>query len=378
MTVLVLNAGSSSVKFAVFDAHGTRLFHGAASEIGGHSTMTLNGAAAEMALPDHDTAFKAVIKAVQDAGFGQADLQAVAHRVVHGGPRLTAPEVITPEIIAEIEAASSLAPLHNPHNLRGILALQAHAPELPQVACFDTAFHATMPATARDYALPWPLAEDEGIRRYGFHGLSYASLVARLPDLARKPLPRRLLAYHLGNGASAAAIVDGKSIATTMGFSPLEGLTMGTRVGGIDANAVLHLADRLGIQRTREILNHESGLLGLSGESSDMRTLLASGAPRASFAVEHFCHWAIRHGGSLIAAMGGIDAVAFTGGIGEHAPPIRARICAGLSWAGADLDPTRNAAQERALHSDASALGLWWVPADEERFIADEARRILD
>ncbi|MEL6913885.1 MAG: acetate/propionate family kinase [Pseudomonadota bacterium] len=377
MTILVLNAGSSSVKFALFEADGTRRLQGAAAGIGGTASLEMGGARAPAALSDHEAAFRAILAALSGAGLGPETFAAAAHRVVHGGPRLTAPARLTPEVVAEIEAASALAPLHTPHNLRGIRALAALAPELPQVACFDTAFHATMPRAARDYALPHALAEAEGLRRYGFHGLSYAALVARLPALSGAPLPGRLLAYHLGNGASAAAIREGRSVATTMGVSPLDGLTMGTRVGGIDASAVLHLAERHGIARTREILNAESGLLGLSGESADMRTLLASPHPGAARAIDHFCHWAVRHGGALIAAMGGLDAVAFTGGIGENAPAIRARISDGLGWAGVALDAPANAGNAARLHEDGARVGVWRVPAEEEWFIAREARAVL-
>ncbi|MEO1331704.1 MAG: acetate kinase, partial [Pseudomonadota bacterium] len=227
---------------------------------------------------------------------------AAAHRVVHGGPDLTQPVVLTPASRAAIEAAVPLAPLHNPPALAVIDALAAAMPGLVQVACFDTAFHATNPAVATRYALP-DTDETAGLRRYGFHGISYQGLVARLPALAGA-LPGRVLACHLGNGASLCAIREGRSVATTMGYSPLAGLTMGTRSGDIDANAALILAERVGIERARRILNHESGLLGLGG-ASDMRALEASDDPAAAFALEHFAYWAVRHAGSMIAAMGG-------------------------------------------------------------------------
>lgn len=236
------------------------------------------------------------------------------------------------------------------------------------MACFDTAFHATNPDLATLYALP-PEITAQGIRRYGFHGLSYAALTRTLPEVAGH-LPRRLLACHLGNGASLCAIRDGQSVATTMGYSPLEGLTMGTRTGSIDGNAVLRLAEEQGIDATRHLLNHCSGLLGLSGLSADMRSLSEAGTDSARFAIAHFCYWAARHAGSLIVAMGGLDAVVFTGGIGENARDVRAGIVAHLGWLGADLDAARNAENGPQLHPDGAQVGLWVIPADEEREIA--------
>jgi acetate kinase len=295
---------------------------------------------------------------------------------VHGGLKLVRPVRITPEVLAEIAACSPLAPLHNPHNLAAIEALAAIAPVLPQYASFDTAFHATNPEVATRYAIP-RLPETKGIRRYGFHGLSYASLVARLPDLSGAPLPSRLLAFHLGNGASLCAIKNGRSIATTMGYSPLDGLTMGTRSGGIDANAVLHLVEIYGLERTRAILNNESGLLGLSGGKSDMRKLMLDHSAASDFAIEHFCYWTLRHAGSLIAALEGIDAIAFTGGIGENATGVRARILRGLEWIGVRMDPDANHRGRSRLHADSSRVAVWVVPAEEEKTIAADALSLI-
>ena len=302
-------------------------------------------------------------------------LAAAAHRVVHGGADLQAACLVTPQIEARIEACVPLAPLHNPANLTAIRALAALAPGLPQYASFDTAFHATNPEVALRYALP-PQAEALGLRRYGFHGISYASLVARWPVLTGGPVPRRLLALHLGNGASLCAIRDGVSVATTMGYSPLDGLTMGTRTGAIDGNAVLRLAEVYGIDGASRILNRESGLLGLGG-ASDMRALHAAQTPEARFAIAHFCYWAVRHAGSMIAAMGGLDAVAFTGGIGENDMAVRAEIMAGLDWTGLRLDPGASPQNAARLHSDASHVAVWVVPADEERHIAAEALDLI-
>lgn len=375
--ILVLNAGSSSIKFAVFGEDTETLTSGLAAEIGGASFLERDGKRRQTPFIDHQSALRAIIKDLTQAGYGPTQLRAAAHRVVHGGRKLVTPVRINDDVISEIESCTPLAPLHNPHNLSAILALRKLAPDLPQFASFDTAFHATNPDVATRYAIP-RMMETKGIRRYGFHGLSYASLVARLPEVSGDALPSRLLAFHLGNGASVAAIKNGKSIATTMGYSPLDGLTMGTRSGGIDANAVLRLVEENGLDRTKSILNHESGLLGLSGGKSDMRKLMLDPSADSAFAIEHFCYWTVRHAGSLIAAMGGVDAVAFTGGIGENAVAVRAEICRALEWLGLILDPDRNTSGGPRLHASSSRVGLWLVPAEEERMIALDALSILD
>ncbi|MBI1170754.1 acetate kinase [bacterium] len=337
--LLVVNAGSSSVKLAVFDAGLAQIAEARLEEIGSTGPAThlaaLEAGLARMAIP-------------------LAGLSGVAHRVVHGGASLTQPARLTASVVAEIEACIPLAPLHNPANLTAIRAFERLAPDLPQYASFDTAFHATNPAVATRYALP-PAAEAAGLRRYGFHGISYASLVRKLAE--QGPLPRRVLALHLGNGASLCAILDGASVATTMGYSPLSGITMGTRTGDIDGNAVLRLAELHGIEGAGRLLNRASGLLGLGG-FTDMRALHAAGTPEARFAIDHFCYWAVRHAGSMAAAMGGLDAVAFTGGIGENDTKVRARIVAGLAFLGADRP-------------------VWVIPAEEERQIAAEARALM-
>ncbi|NRB00368.1 MAG: acetate kinase, partial [Rhodobacteraceae bacterium] len=270
--ILVLNAGSSSIKYAVFSEDLSVLTSGIAAEIGGASFLERDGERRLSPFIDHQSALRAIIKTLEDAGYPSSDLRAAGHRVVHGGRKLVAPARVNDDVIAEIQSCTPLAPLHNPHNLSAILSLQSLAPDLPQFVSFDTAFHATNPDVATRYAIP-RMMETKGIRRYGFHGLSYASLVECLPEVSRTALPSRLLAFHLGNGASVAAIKNGKSVATTMGYSPLDGLTMGSRSGGIDANAVLRLVEENGLERTKSILNHESGLLGLSGGKSDMRKL---------------------------------------------------------------------------------------------------------
>ncbi|MGL4234906.1 acetate/propionate family kinase [Tabrizicola sp.] len=352
--LLIVNAGSSSLKLAVFEGT-VEVVRASVSEIdaGGHRAALALGLA--------------------DMGVPATQLNAAAHRVVHGGTRLTASCRVTSEVLAGIEACVPLAPLHNPANLTGIQAVAALAPGLPQVACFDTAFHATNPEVAVTYALP--LAERErGVRRYGFHGISYAALVRILRD--RGDLPVRLLACHLGNGASLCAIVNGSSVATTMGYSPLDGLTMGTRAGAIDGNAVLRLAELHGVDAAGRILNRESGLLGLGG-SNDLRRLHQAGTAEAAFALEHFIYWAVRHAGSLVAAMGGLDAVVFTGGIGENDPAVRAGIAKGLAYLGVVVDDAANLQNAGKLHDAASSVAIWTVPADEERQIALEAQAVL-
>lgn len=368
--ILVVNAGSSSVKFAVF-ADGVELAAGAAVEVGGAAQLRFGGSLQAMDLPDHRAAVAACLAALEGAGHGVATLTAAAHRVVHGGLDFVAPCKIDAAVIAGIEACVPLAPLHNPANLAAMRALAVLAPDLPQFASFDTAFHAGQPEVAARYAVPDAVA-DLGIRRYGFHGISYASLVQAVA--ARGPLPRRLLALHLGNGASLCAILDGRSVATTMGYSPLEGLTMGTRSGGIDGNAVLRLAEVHGIAGAGRILNKESGLLGLAG-ASDMRSLAQAGTPQAQFARDHFAYWAVRHAGSMIAAMGGIDALAFTGGIGEHDADMRGRIMAGLAFTGLVV---AKGARGDSLHDISSLVAAWVIPAQEEAWIAAEAAGVMD
>jgi acetate kinase len=352
--LLIVNAGSSSLKLKVFD--GEQAVAGAVvSEIGadGHQAAMERGLA--------------------EAGVPLSRIRAAAHRVVHGGAKLTATVRVTPSVLAEIKACVPLAPLHNPANLVGIQSVAALAADLPQYAAFDTAFHATNPGVATTYALPLS-ARDLGLRRFGFHGISYAALVRVLA--ARGPFPARLLACHLGNGASLCAIMNGRSVATTMGYSPLDGLTMGTRSGGIDGNAVLRLAAEHGAARAAEILNRESGLLGLGG-ASDLRALHKAGTPEARFALQHFAYWALRHAGSMVAAMGGLDAIVFTGGIGENDAWVRKEILAGLRFMGVSSDDDANARNESALHDATSHVAIWIVPADEERQIALEAQAVM-
>ncbi|NTT86521.1 acetate/propionate family kinase [Tabrizicola fusiformis] len=363
--LLVVNAGSSSIKLAVFDAALVQVAWARVTEIGAAALLEGAGRREMLALPDHTTAMAAALATL---GLPLSALRGAAHRVVHGGAALVAPCRITPAVEAAIADCIPLAPLHNPANLTGIRAVTALAPDLPQYASFDTAFHASNPELATAYALP-AAERARGIRRYGFHGLSYAALVNHLGPLAKG----RLLACHLGNGASLCAIRDGVSLATTMGYSPLDGLTMGTRTGSIDGNAVLRLAELHGIDGAARILNRESGLLALGG-ASDMRALRAAGA---DFALDHFAYWAVRHAGSMVAAMGGLDAIAFTGGIGEHDAAMRAAIVQGLGFLGAALDPDANAAHAKDLTAPGARVAIWTVPAEEERQIAREAMGLI-
>lgn len=339
--ILVINAGSSSVKYALFDSH-LQETHAGQVKISAQDNAT-----------DHSTALTRIIADLARLGTPVTALRAAAHRVVHGGAKLTEPTHITPEILAEIRECCDLAPLHNPHNLAAIETLAKLATDLPQFASFDTGFHATNPNVATRYAVPqeW---HNSNIRRFGFHGISYQAMVANFPT----KLPEKLLAFHLGNGASVCAIHNGKSVATTMGYSPLEGLTMGTRSGSIDASAVLKMARDIGADTTLDILNNKSGLFALSGGISDMATLLQTDTQQAKFAVDHFCYWAARHAGSMIAAMGGVDAIAFTGGIGENAAPVRDKILELLKWAGVADSATHiiAAAEERQIAQNALTL----------------------
>ena len=355
--VLVVNAGSSSIKTAVFDGGLDEVLRIEASGIGQSGMLRVAGKAPlPQDLHDHQTALEAILVALQQAGIATGELAAAAHRVVHGGPDLAQTTEITAAVRSAIAAAQPLAPLHNPHHLGAIDALTRLAPSLPQFAAFDTGFHRTNPNVARRYALP-DRSETADLRRYGFHGISYESLVQNFRQITGAALPPRLLALHLGNGASLCAIREGRSVATTMGFSPLGGLTMGTRAGAIDAGAVLHLVRVLGLEDAEHLLTHESGLRGLSGLSADMRTLAEADSDAARFAREHFCYWITRQSGSMIAAMGGIDGIAFTGGIGENDQEIRDKVLANLRWAG--------------------NIPFWVIPAAEEKHIARQALALL-
>jgi acetate kinase len=326
------------------------LIAGRVTNLGTEGELVLGGSRTAVKARDHAQALTIMLQALDSAGFPLRDMTAAAHRIVHGGAVMTAPARLRPPVIATIESVIPLAPLHNPNNLAGVYALQEMAPDLPQYCSFGTAFHASNPPEATRYAIP-QTHHDAGIRRYGFHGLSYANMVAEFGA----SLPDRLLAFHLGNGASLCAIKAGKSIATSMGYSPLSGLTMGTRSGDIDGAAVLRISEALGEAETDRMLNRNAGLQALAGESN-MKTLLERDDAAAKFAVTHFCYWAARHAGSAIVAMGGVDAVAFTGGIGENATMVRDRIMQLLACFG-DLPVHIVAAdEEKQIARDALAL----------------------
>ncbi len=385
--LLVLNAGSSSLKFAVYElaaADEKLLCRGQIAGIGREprcSAADAGGAPLPFAATpagDHAAALQHLLHWLAGQGHA-AGLAGIGHRVVHGGTRLVAPCRITAAIIDQLAALEPLAPHHQPHNLAAILGLAAARPDLPQIACFDTAFHATQPAAGRRYALPQRYAE-AGILRYGFHGLSYEYVADRLRELGEGSIPQRTVVAHLGNGASLCAIRDGRSIATTMGFSTLDGLIMATRCGSLDPGIILHLmrSEGAGLAELEDLLYNRSGLLGLSGISADMKALLASDDPRASEAVAQYCAQIGRHLGSLAAALGGLDALVFTGGVGENAAAVRGAICRDAAWLGLAFDEAANAAGAARISRPGSAVAAWILPTDEERVIARHARRLLE
>src|SRR5579872_5860723 len=386
--ILVLNAGSSSVKFSLFETLDGSLRAGAHGQVAGIGTAPRIEIADQQGhkLLDRDCAAgdqEAAIAAILDwltAHIGtEADLAGVGHRVVHGGAEFTAPVLIDDTVLARLKALVPLAPLHQPHNLAAIRAIAGAAPNVPQVACFDTAFHHDQPPPARAFALPRALT-DSGVRRYGFHGLSYEYIVSRLPEIAPDCANGRLVVGHLGNGASLCAIKADRSVATTMSLTPLDGLVMGTRCGALDPGVFLYLLQHQGMDAAaiEHMLYQQSGLLGISGVSSDMRTLLASREPAAREAVDLFVYRIGRELGSLAAAIGGIDTIVFTGGIGENAAEIRARVCRDAGWLGVALDEAANQAGGPRISQPGAAVSAWVVPTDENLMVARHTRRVLD
>jgi acetate kinase len=393
MKVLAFNCGSSSVKFQLFSAgptagEVTSFGRGLVERIGSTATLEfiLEGRPPlrETALvADHEAAVRRVIEWIVA---GPAGLDAVGHRVVHGGLRFVQPTLIDSEVTEAIEALAELAPLHNGPSLAGIRACQGVlGRRVPLVAVFDTAFHATLPENAFTYGIPHALARRHGIRRFGFHGISYQYVVSRYAALARLHESQvSLVAFHLGNGASVTAIREGRSVDTSMGFTPLEGLLMGTRAGDLDPALVGYLAERerVPVGEIERRLNEESGLLGLSGRSGDMRDLVAARGtdPRARLAVDVFCHRARKYLGAYLAVLGGAKAVVFTGGIGEHSPEVRAEICQGAAWCGLEVDASLNQAvvgRPGRISRPASGMEAWVIPTDEEQVIARETARRL-
>jgi acetate kinase len=310
---------------------------------------------------------------------GTGTVAAVGHRVVHGGTRHHAPERVNPALLTDLETLIPLAPLHQQHNLAPIRAIAEALPDLPQVACFDTSFHAGQPAIARSYALPGALSK-QGVLRYGFHGISYEFVSRRLRELPPELAAGRLVIAHLGNGASLCAVRNGKSVATTMGFTAVEGLMMGTRCGSLDPGVLVYLMDqhKMGPREIEDLIYKRSGLLGVSGVSSDMRTLRRSAEPAAAEAIALFGYRVIREIGSMAAALGGLDGLVFTAGIGEHDVAMRDEIVTGCEWLGLRIDAARNAAVKSGrISTDQSPNEVWVVPTDEERMLAEHTAAVL-
>ena len=330
-----------------------------------------------VAIYDHQVALRDLLDWLE-ATPGLPEVIAAGHRVVHGGEEYSDPQLLTPEIVARLEYFVPLAPLHQPHNLAGIRALSAVRPDLPQVGCFDTAFHYGQPELAKLFALPRTYRA-EGVRRYGFHGLSYEYIAGALAEITGTPITGRVVVAHLGNGASMCAMRDGQSVASTMGFTAVEGLPMGTRTGSLDPGVLIYLIERhgMGAKDLTNLLYKQSGLLGLSGISNDMRELLASPEPNAKLAVDYFCYRTARELGSLAAALDGLDALVFTGGIGEHAATVREQVCARSGWLGIEMDPAANAANSQRIDRSNSRVAVWVLPTNEELIIARHTRQLV-
>jgi acetate kinase len=388
--ILSLNAGSSSLKFALFEIEAPDdvrpMARGQIEGIGTAPHLIARDPAGailtEQRWPDggamtHEAFFSALFAWVEAHLDGDA-LAAVGHRVVHGGAEFVAPTLVDDAVLVKLDALSPLAPLHQPHNLAAISAAQAVRPGLPQVACFDTAFHQTQPPVATRLALTREL-EAAGVRRYGFHGLSYEYIAQRLRQLDPAMAAGRVIGAHLGNGASLCAMKGGVSLDTTMGFTAVDGLVMGTRCGALDPGVILYLVQALGYsaQQIEDLIYRRSGLLGVSGLSSDMRVLTSSDAPAARDAVEVFVYRLAREAGALASSLGGLDGVVFTAGIGEHAADIRALACARLAWLGVEIDPDANARHAPVISSAASRVKVRVIPTDEEAMTALHTLRTI-
>lgn len=376
MMILALNAGSSSLKFAVFETGANRrVMSGALSRIGtSEGTLIVHGAPAEerrVALPDHAAAWRALTETLEQR-LDVHQLAAVGHRVVHGGPAYTGPVRITTQVEDTLRSLIPLAPEHLPQALDAIDAVRQWSPNVPQVACFDTAFHRRMPRVAQLFGLPRGLAE-RGVIRYGFHGLSYEYIVGAVP------LGRRAIIAHLGNGASVAAVLDGRSIDTSMGMTPIGGVVMGTRSGDLDPGVVLYLLNEcaMSADAISRLVNHESGLLGLSGTTSDMQELLASANLDARQAVDVFCYHVRKTIGAYAAALGGLDTLVFTGGIGEHAATVRQRVTEGLEFLGVRLAAGRNQENADIISATGASVTVRVVATDEELMIAKHVTNLL-
>lgn len=385
--ILVLNAGSSSIKFSLFSIQPDALELRLRGQIEGLYTAP-RFAAKDAAGADisthawadgtrlgHEGAIDHLIGFLKKYREDHR-LMAVGHRVVHGGLEFAEPTLVTAQVIAKLEKLVPLAPLHQPHNLAPIRIVAERTPQLPQVACFDTAFHRAQPELAQAFALPATITE-RGVRRYGFHGLSYEYIASALARLDAKAAAGRVVVAHLGNGASMCAIKAGRSVASTMGFTALDGLPMGTRCGSLDPGVMLYLMDELKMdaRAIEKLIYQQSGLLGVSGISSDMRALLESTEPRAKLAVDLFVYRIGRELGSQAAALGGVDALVFTGGIGEHAAAIREGVCRDAAWLGIEFDPPSNKADGPRISTAASRVAAWVVPTNEELMIARHTQR---
>lgn len=392
MAILAVNAGSSSLKFSIHTLDNGQVQPSVLTgcieglEPGGAPVLdwTFQGQKKTTPLPaTTGSPFNEALRSLSDLLTRKAsipEIQIIAHRVVHGGRDFSASVLVTDEVLARLDRLNSLAPLHQPHNLQGIRAFQKTFPNLPQVACFDTAFHATLPEVAYSFALPQALT-DQGIRRYGFHGLSYQYVMSVLQQHSPQAQGRVLMA-HLGNGASLCATLEGRSCATTMGFSALDGLMMGTRSGSLDAGVLLYLMEQgWDHDRLQTLLYKQCGLLGVSGISADMRRLRADTSAAAKRAIDLFTRRVVRESGALVACIGGLDVLAFSGGIGEHDAVLRAQVCERLGWMGIAIDPALNQQAMgdtvQAIHTPESRVEVWVVPTDEGRVAAQEAARLL-
>ncbi|TMH06592.1 MAG: acetate/propionate family kinase [Betaproteobacteria bacterium] len=389
LAILVLNAGSSSLKFSVYSEDSRGLHRALRGEFEGlYTTSKFAAYRASGALADerawkdgvslgHDGAIAHLLDFLRDEPTAR-ELAAVGHRVVHGGMDFSSPVRVDAGVLAALGRLVPLAPLHQPHNLAPMRILAERAPALALLACFDTAFHRSQPHVAQSFALPAAVSA-RGVRRYGFHGLSYEYIATVLPEYEPAAAAGRVVVAHLGNGASLCALRSGRSVATTMGFTPLDGLMMGTRCGTLDPGVVMYLHDELALDTSaiQTMLYRESGLLGVSGISSDMRTLLASDSPRAKEAIDLFVYRFGRELGSLAAALGGIDALVFTAGIGEHAVPIRERVCRDAAWLGVELDTAANDRGGPCISPDGARVSAWVIPTDEELMIARHVRALI-
>jgi len=388
--ILVINAGSSSIKYSVFaqaDHTLTLTIDGQIDGIGSSPHFVANDAEgnrlAEHSWPSdaplgHEPLFEYLMNWLSDE-HGDGRIIAAGHRVVHGGDKYSAPVRITEALLTELERFTPLAPLHQPHNLAPIKALSKLYKGLPQVACFDTAFHRTNLPVTQLFGLPRWLTE-EGVKRYGFHGLSYEFIARSLPAFDERLAEGRVVVAHLGNGASLCGLHAGRSLVTSMGFTALDGLMMGTRTGNLDPGVVLYLMQekQLDAKQIEKLLYKQSGLLGVSGISNDMRDLEASEDPRAREAIDLFVHRIVREIGSLSAALGGLDGLVFTAGIGEHSAMVRARVCEQSAWLGLSFDPVANREHGPRISAADSAVSVWVVPTNEERMIALHAQEVLE